>query len=85
MYRFHYFVKRTQVPYTRLTKLQCLRIPEGDARIPALTERYKPIGWEFYKAYPYKPAVHEEVLQVKMNFKAWETDVEIYNDEKDLV
>jgi len=81
MFRYHYFVKRTRIPYTTMGKLQCLRVPEGDKRIPSLTQAY---NLDMFIAYPYKPTEEEEIFQLKMKFQAWDSDVEITDDDKEL-
>jgi hypothetical protein len=84
MFNYHYFVKRTRIPYTTMGKLQCLRVPERDKRIPSLTQTYNPIGWNMFIAYPYKPSEEEEIFQLKMKFRAWESEVVIVDDEKEM-
>lgn len=73
MYRFHYFVKRTvcrDAYYNVVNKFQCIRITEGHVRIPEFEEQYKPIGWNMFIAYPYKPEETDEIFQLKQRFQA---------------
>ena len=55
--------------------------PEGDSRIPSLTQTYNPIGWNIFIAYPYKPDEQQEIFQLKMKFQAWESEVQIVDDD----
>ncbi len=66
-------------------KLQCLRVPEGDKRIPSLTQAYNLTGYGMFIAYPYKPTEEEEIFQLKMKFRAWDSDVEITDDNKEFL
>jgi hypothetical protein len=84
MYRFHYFVKRTvcrDAYYNVVNKFQCIRLPEGDARIPEFEEKYKPIGWNMVFTYTYKPKEEDEIFQLKQKFQAYQCyDVFEIND-----
>lgn len=71
MFRYNYFIKRTQIPYTYINKFQCIRVPEGDRRIPLLTVKYFPFDWNMFIAYPFKPTEEEEIFQLRMKFQQW--------------
>lgn len=75
MFRYHYFIRKIQVPYTFMKKIQCIRVPEGDTRIPKLTEKFKQIGW--FISYSYKPTKEEEIFKLKLQFQEWNDMVEI--------
>ena len=78
MFRYRYFIRKTVVPYNSYASVfKCIRVPEGDARIPKLTETYKPIGWDLFIEYPYKPTTEAEIFQLKMKFQGWDSQVEI--------
>lgn len=73
MYMFHYFVKRTvgrDAYYNAVNKFQCIRLPVGHAQIPEFEEKYKPIGWNMFIVYPYKPTEVDEIFQLKQRFQA---------------
>jgi hypothetical protein len=83
MHRYQYFVKRVQVPYTWSRKFQCIRLPEGDKRIPELTDLYKRFGWCVFVPYQFKPTEADEIFQLKKYFRTWDDDFEIMDpDEK---
>jgi hypothetical protein len=74
MYKFYYFVKRTvgRDAYNNvLNKFQCIRLPAGDARIPEFEEKYKPLGWNMFVTYSYKPKEEDEIFQLKQRFQAY--------------
>ena len=49
-------------------------------RILPLTQIYKPI----FILYPYKPDTQQEIFQLKMKFKAWDSNLTIVEDEKEF-
>ena len=77
MFRYHYFIKKTLIPYTFIKKFQCIRVSEGDKHIPELTEKFKQIGWTHFISYPYKPTEEEEIFKLKLQFRAWDDAFEI--------
>jgi hypothetical protein len=85
MFRYQYFIRKTHIPYTFMKKFECLRVPEGDTRIPELTQKYEPIGWNTFVQYRYKPTKEEEEFQIKMKFRGWEEEVEITDIDENKV
>jgi hypothetical protein len=84
MVRYQYFVKRVQRPYTWFKSFHCIRVPEGDARISALTEQYKPIGWTVFVPYQFPPTEEEEAVQLKKYFRNWDDEFEIVDPPKEM-
>jgi hypothetical protein len=82
MYRYHYFVKQLPIPYPHPKKFQCIRIPEGDRRIPEFTVKYKPIGWTVFIAHQYEPCVQLEAYRLKMHLLQWDAEFEIQSPEE---
>jgi hypothetical protein len=77
MHRYQYFVKQANAGAWFFKKLQCVRVPEGDKRIPELATLYKPIGNIVLIPYHFKPTQKEEEFQLKMNLQSWDADIEI--------
>jgi hypothetical protein len=46
----------------------CIRVPEGDPRIPELTKQHKP-SWDIFVNYPYAPTTKEELFRLQTPFK----------------
>lgn len=77
MFRYQYFVKQTNAGAWFFKKFQCVRVPEGDKRIPELTAFYKPIGNTVLIPYSFKPTEKEEAFQLKMKFQSWDAEIEL--------
>ncbi len=84
MFRYHYFIKQTNLGALSFKKFQCIRIPEGDARIPEFTQTYYTSGLNLFIPYQFKPTVKDEIFQLQMKLRAWEAEFEIQDpqDEK---
>jgi hypothetical protein len=84
MVRYQYFVKRVQRPYTWFKTFHCIRVPEGDARIPALKDQYMPIGWCVFIPFPFKPTEAEETFELQKYFRTWDSEFEIVDPPKEM-
>lgn len=85
MFRYLYLIKKMHIPYTYMQKFQCIRVIEGDKRIPVLAEKYKPIGWSMYIAYSYKPTEQDEIFQIRQKFNQWNDEFEIEDPDNETI
>lgn len=83
MYRYHYFVKRTPIPYRYMTKFHCIRLPEGDKRIPELIKQYAVSGWNVLITHPYQPSIELEEYKLRLYFQRYDDIFEIVDPEDD--
>lgn len=74
---YRYFVKQVPIPYTYMKQFQCLRVKDGDARIPELKAEYYPIGWNVNIPHVFQPTKEDEAFKLKMHFRAWESEFKI--------
>ncbi len=82
MFRYHYFVKQVNIPYSYVKKFQCIRIPEGDSELPNFRDLYRPVGWDIVVTYPYAPSKDNEQFKLKATFRAWDCEFEIQSLEE---
>ena len=60
---------------TGYCKFTCIRVPEYDSRLSALTEANNKVGWTTYISYPDKPTQKEEQFQLTLrNFRKCSSD-----------
>jgi hypothetical protein len=83
MVRYHYFVKQSQIPYRYMKKFQCIRLAEGDKRIPEFTKLYASSGWNVFIEHPYQPTHDLEVYRLKMYFYQPDAEFELTTPEDD--
>ena len=77
MYRYHYFVKRSPILYRYMTKFHCIRLPEGDKRIPEFTKLYASRGWNVRIEHPYEPSIQLEEYKLRLYFQRYDDIFEI--------
>jgi hypothetical protein len=77
MYQYHYFCKKVPILYTRRSKFECIRVPEGSSRIPEFKKTYYSIGWNMFVAYRFKPTVDAEIFELRKKHINWDEDFEI--------
>jgi hypothetical protein len=82
MVRYRYFIR---FGASRYHPLHCVRVPEGDHRIPELIEKYNKIGMDTALSYYSPPSKEEEIHQLRMRVRAWDSEVTIEDlDKKEL-
>lgn len=83
MPNYRYFIKKSWTPYMGWSGdfFHCIRIPDGDPRIPELSKQYKP-SWDVFVHYPYAPTDKEEVFRLQTHFQAFGTNFVIETPEE---
>jgi len=77
MVRYHYFVKRMQVPYTYIKRFQCIRVPENDTRFSEFKKQYASADWNVSIEHNYVPSIQLEEYKLKLHFRQYDAEFEI--------
>jgi hypothetical protein len=83
MPNYRYFIKKLWRPHMGWGgeyNYYCIRVPEGDPRIPELTKQHNP-SWDVFVNYPYAPTTKEELFRLQTHFQAFGTNFVIETPE----
>jgi hypothetical protein len=83
MIRYHYFIKATMERATMINRFHCIRVPDGDLRIPTLLKEYSPVGWNVLVQYQFPPSEQEETFQLRTYFKTFQWNDEFFIEAAD--
>ncbi len=79
MVRYRYFIR---FGASRYHPLHCVRVSEGDYRIPELVKQYNQIGTDTTLSYYSPPTKDQEIYEIRMRMRAWEREVTIEDLDK---